>query len=167
MPLVFALLLAVEMITGCRSSDILPVDHSDATPIETPSPIQETQSFETITPGSEQIADYIIIHGDKYSISLTSLEIGDYASRPLSDADIEPLRHMVNLTSLSLVGNRITDISPLSELTNLVSLELGYNELCDISPLSELLNLTDVDLSNNPVIDWIPVEYIENVWGRP
>jgi len=128
--LAYAFLLAVFMIIGCQSKYVPPVEQTGSTPIRTYSPVQESQTpqtsqtSQTPTNSSDQDNDFIIIKGEEYNISLTSLEIGDYASRPLSDADIEPLCHMVNLTSLSLVGNRITDISPLANLTNLYSLSL-------------------------------------------
>jgi Leucine-rich repeat (LRR) protein len=92
----------------------------------------ETGTVETIT-----------IKGKQYSTSLTEL---DLQKSELTDADIEPLRHMTNLTKLWLNENQISDIGPLPGLTNLTVLSLHENQISDVRPLSRLANLTKLYL---------------------
>ena len=132
------------------------------------------------------IPDYITIGGEQFSTALTELDIGGMG---LTDEDIVPLRHMVNLThlwlennqissisplaeltnlrGLYLSGNQISDISPLVDLTNLTGLGLADNQISDISPLAELTNLQRLNLLRNPISDWSPVAHMEHVFGRP
>jgi len=81
----------------------------------------------------------ITIKGVEYSTDLTELALD---SAELTDADIEPLKYMVNLTELSLWSNQISDISALAGLKNLTVLSLGDNRISDINPLAGLTNLT-------------------------
>jgi Leucine-rich repeat (LRR) protein len=81
----------------------------------------------------------------------------------LTDADIEPLQYMTNLTVLNLGNNQISDISPLAGLTNLTLLQLGSNEITDISPLADLTNLTDLDLGGNKFTNIDPLAGLVNL----
>ena len=69
----------------------------------------------------------------------------------LTDEDIKPLKHMVNLNYLYLINNHITDLTPLSELYNLETLHLSINNIEDLTPLYGLSNLRHLYLHNNPV----------------
>jgi len=106
------------------------------------------------SPEPEQDVTYITIKGENYRTSLTSLFIW---GEGLSDEDIEPLRHMKNLTRLTLGNNDITDLSPLSELTSLVWLDLDDNNISDISPISGLTDLMELYLDNNQISDITPI----------
>ena len=81
-----------------------------------------------------------------YSTDLTELSLD---SMQLTDADIQPLRYMVNLTRLDLRQNQLTDLSPLAELTRLKSLELRGNNLSDLSPLANLAELEELRLGGS------------------
>ncbi|MDR2606466.1 MAG: hypothetical protein LBC38_04195, partial [Oscillospiraceae bacterium] len=70
-----------------------------------------TTSNEPPTIPNEPPQDFITIKGEEYSTELTELYLSD---QELSDADIEPLRYMTNLTHLALNGNSINNISPLA-----------------------------------------------------
>jgi hypothetical protein len=116
--------------------------------------------------------EYITIKGKQYSTSLTDFELGWLE---ITNADIEMLKHMTNLTYLDLrynqisdlnslagltnltelllFGNQITDISPLTKLTNLTILLAEDNQISDITALAELSNLVDLDLRNNNISD--------------
>jgi Leucine-rich repeat (LRR) protein len=115
-------------------------------------------------PPASPAVDYITIKGERYSTSLTELDLSESS---LTNADIEPLRHMTNLTKLYLYINEISDISPLAGLSNLTELYLYDNNISDIRPLAGLTNLTVLSLLSNPITDWSPVAHVADVNGRP
>jgi len=110
----------------------------------------------------EQVHDVasITIRGVEYCTSLTWLHLVDMG---LSNDDIAPLRHMVNLTNLSLNSNQISDISPLSGLVSLEWLSLQDNEISDISSLSGLFNLGWLSLDGNLVSEVSPLSELLNL----
>ena len=113
------------------------------TPVATPAP--------PASPVSEQAPaqlSYITINGERYSTSLTKLELN---GMKLQNEDIVPLQHMTNLTELWLGLNQISDISPLKNLTSLTILNLYDNQISDLSPLSHLRNLTSLSLYENKI----------------
>ncbi len=67
--------------------------------------------------------------------------------------DISELSGLTSLTVLSLDGNSIPDISALSALTSLTYLSLASSSIIDISELSGLWNLTHLVLASNSIID--------------
>jgi hypothetical protein len=107
--------------------------------------------------------DFITVRDGQYETSLTHLGLDGMR---LTDADIEPLRHITNAVWMDLSGNRISDISALSGLTNLTMLTLSGNRISDISPLAGLVNIESLGLRDNPVGDWSPVAHIRGVAGR-
>ena len=106
---------------------------------------------------------YITIQGVEFSTSLTSL---DLYGMGLTNADIIPLRYMVNLEGIDLGYNFISDITPLAGLTRLEYLWLDGNQISNISALAGLVNLVELDLTDNPVADWTPVAHVPWVGGR-
>jgi serine/threonine protein kinase len=106
----------------------------------------------------------IIIKGFSYDTSATSLDLD---GTELTNEDIEPLRHMTNLTILRLRGNQISDLTPLMELTNLERLDLGGNQISNLVPLAGLTKLTRLSLRDNQISDLAPLagltemEYID------
>jgi hypothetical protein len=116
----------------------------------------------TPTPTAPPVTDYITIKGEQYSTSLTGL---DLSRLDLTDADIEPLRYMTNLTRLELANNQISNVSPLKGLTNLTYLGLGNNQISDISPLKGLTNLMGLSLSGNQISDISPLKGLTNLTG--
>jgi len=106
----------------------------------------------------------ITIKGITYSTSLTEL---DLSSQNLTNSDIEPLRHMTNLTKLFLGFNQISNISPISGLTSLETLFLWHNQISDISALSRLTNLTQLALNNNQISNINALSGLNNLtWLR-
>jgi Leucine-rich repeat (LRR) protein len=82
---------------------------------------------------SQKFLQYITIKGVEYSTSLTGLNLLSWEN---TNADIEPLKYMVNLTELRLSANQISDISVLAGVINLQILNLNENQISDISPLA-------------------------------
>ena len=113
---------------------------------------------------NEDLPEEIIICGERYSTSLTEL---DLSGKGLCDKDIVPLMYMTDLTGLSLFESKITDIAPLAQLTNLTNLDLSRNKITDITPLSQLTKLTELNLEKNKIKNWSPVAHIKDVKGRP
>jgi hypothetical protein len=109
---------------------------------------------------SHEFPEYITIKGVEYYTSSWWLILSEFE---LTDADIEPLKYMVNLTSLSLYRNQISDISPLAGLTNLTLLHLAFNPISDISPLAGLTNLTELHLIYNQISDISPLAGLTNL----
>ena len=106
----------------------------------------------------------ITIQGVEYSTDERHLDLENLG---LTDADIQDLQYMVNLTSLNLNGNNITDVSPLAELTGLEYIGLGDNpNLTDLSPLAGLTNMTEFNYYGTQVEDlsfmkdWTKMEYL-------
>ncbi|MDR3309797.1 MAG: hypothetical protein LBS90_00415, partial [Oscillospiraceae bacterium] len=89
--LILALTLAASLFACGGKSPTAPVPPATHPPAVSPTP----------APG-ETIPDYITIQGRQYSTSATSLDLNRDG---LTNADIEPLRNMTNLTYLSLVDN--------------------------------------------------------------
>ena len=87
----------------------------------------------------------ITINGQEYSTNERELELEGMG---LTDADVEDLKYMINLTYLNLRGNDITDLSFLTDMTGLRELELGdgNNGITDLSPLAGLTDLRWVGL---------------------
>ena len=88
----------------------------------------------------------ITIAGQEYSTDLRNLSLNDMG---LTDADIEPLKYMVNLQSLKLQKNNITDISCLEGLTQLRELRLRENDITDLSPLAGMTEMMYLNLAEN------------------
>jgi hypothetical protein len=114
----------------------------------------------TPPPTAPPAIDYITIKGEQYSTTLTELVL---FGKGLTNADIEPLRYMTNLTYLDLGTNQISDISPLKGLTNLMELSLMQNQISDISPLRGLTNLTNLSLPLNQISDISPLKGLTNL----
>lgn len=94
--------------------------------------------------GVSGAVESISIGGKTYETSSTQLEL---SLDGLTNADIEPLRYMTNLTSLSMYsGEKITDISVLGYLTNLNSLYIKSIQANDISALRFIPNLRGLSL---------------------
>ncbi len=76
----------------------------------------------------------------------------DLSHKNLTNIDL--LRHMKQVTFLTLDNNTITDISPLAQLPSLVVVGLANNQITDISPLHASKNsLIGLSLDNNPIKD--------------
>ena len=97
--------------------------------------------------------EFVIIDGVRYCTSLTELNLsGNHRYNPsivLTENDIEPLRYMQNLTSLTIEWQSITDFSVISELESLTHLTLTGNGISDLSTIAGLENLTYLSLGYN------------------
>ena len=98
--------------------------------------------------------DHIIIAGQRFSTSLTEL---DLSGAGLGNDDIVPLQQMVHLHVLNLGENQISDLTPLSGLRSLTDLDLGNNQISDLSPLSRIMSLKTLNLSQNDICDLLPL----------
>ncbi len=103
---------------------------------------------------------YITIKGERYSTSLTELDLSD---KDLTNEDIKELYKMKKLTILDLSFNNISDISTLSGLSNLISLVLNENQISDIGALSGLTNLEFLCLGNNQISDISALSELTNL----
>jgi len=90
----------------------------------------------------------------------------DHIDVKLTDADVQSLRYMVKLETLSLSGHgEISDISFLAGLTNLKGLGLGSNNISDISVLAGLTNLESLGIYDNQISDVSPLFGLTNLRG--
>ena len=130
---------------------------------------------------------YITIQDRQFCILETEVAL---RTSDLTSEDLEPLRYMTNLTSLSLgAGSLIAvmdyvlnasdeqysysygsasdliplDITPLAGLTSLTHLELTGVLIFDISPLADLTNLTTLNLEINGISDITPLAGLTNL----
>ena len=109
-------------------------------------------------PTGLEIPAYITIRGERFSTNTEFITLNN-----VTNADISPLRYMVNLRGLNLFGNQISDITPLANLRNLEQLSLGRNQVSDISPLTGLTNLVNLNLYSNPIRDITPLAGLTNL----
>jgi len=114
-----------------------------------------------------EIPEYITIRGERYSTSLTELDLSGFAADDLTNTETNSLRYMTSLTELNLMDNGITDLTPLSNLTNLEYLGLFNNQIRDLTPLANLTSLVTLSIEGNPITNWSPIDHVEQVWGRP
>lgn len=77
--------------------------------------------------------------------------------------DISLLTALTKLSSLQLVGNRISDITPIATLTRLKTLHLAINKISNITPLSSLINLNKLNLGGNRIRDLTPITALVNL----
>lgn len=97
----------------------------------------------------------ITIQGTEYSTDLTEL---DLSYQKLTNADIQDLHYMVNLSKLVISNNPdITDLSPLSELPKLTFLNVMNTGATDLSPLASLTALESLHISNAEISDLTPL----------
>jgi Leucine-rich repeat (LRR) protein len=110
---------------------------------------------------SPATVDFITIKGVQYSTGLITLNL---SGKGLTNADIQPLKYMTNLTSLYMDTNRISNLMPLSGLTKLRTLEVYRNQISNVAPLSGLTNLTRLSLQSNGFIsDITPLSGLSNL----
>lgn len=153
-------------------------------PAPVPSPAAEPEPVaaeEQLTSTTEGVPAYITIRGEQFCTSLTELLV---LSTGLTNEDIEPLKHMTNLTSLVLttilcqpeilverfpyvdLDTVITDISPLAGLTNLTHLNIERNSINDLSALANLTNLESLILCgfiNDTAFDLEPISNLTSL----
>ena len=102
------------------------------------------------------------LEGLQYATNLTSLWlIGNRIS------NLTPLSGLTHLTELGLDENQISDLRPLKGLTHLTALWLDRNQAQDLSPLTQLTDLMDLTLSNNLVSDLTPLgglTHLRTLW---
>lgn len=131
-------------------------------------PPSSTSTENSTTPQTVTIA------GEVYPVDIRELTIVD---RPLDDmdglrkltrlesltlnntglTDITPLAGLTQLKELHLELNQIQDLHALSSLTRLETLSLRFNQITDISPLLGLTGLRDLTLSDNDLSDLSPL----------
>ena len=105
----------------------------------------------------EDAPEHITIGGRQFRTSLTAISL---YNMNLTNEDILPLRHVLNLRELTLSRNNISDISPLAGLRNLEILRITDNEISNVSPLAGLENLRSLYLRGNRIHDFSPVAHI-------
>jgi Leucine-rich repeat (LRR) protein len=96
-----------------------------------------------------------IYGGSSYNLSvissltqLTTLDIREFS---LSQAELNAIGSLPNLTELTLSGCGLSSVEALSGLRNLTYLSLSGNTIRDISALSFMTELHELDLSSNAV----------------
>lgn len=100
---------------------------------------------------SQEPVNEVVIAGKSYSLDTKSINL---QGKGVTDADIENLKYLTNLTNLQLSDNSgITDLSALSGLTKLESLWLDNTGISDISPISGCKNLRELGIKNTKVKD--------------
>ncbi|SHI54044.1 leucine-rich repeat domain-containing protein [Lutispora thermophila] len=80
-----------------------------------------------------------------------------------SISDFSALSSLSNLESLILDGNNIDDISFVKNLTKIKELNLSDNHIEDLTPISHLTNLTKLDITSNKVQDLTPIGNLKNL----
>jgi Leucine-rich repeat (LRR) protein len=83
--------------------------------------------------------------------SLTQLTTLDIREFSLSQAELNAIGSLPNLTELTLSGCGLSSVEALSGLRNLTYLSLSGNTIRDISALSFMTELHELDLSSNAV----------------
>ena len=121
----------------------------------------EEEAGEDAPPLHQAEVPAVTIAGQEYSTDEREL---DLENQGLTDADIQDIRYMVNLTSLNLNGNAITDLTPLSSLAELRTLRLRQTDISDLSPIAGLTNLEYLELEDNRnLVDFSPLKGLSNL----
>ncbi|CAL6078619.1 leucine-rich_repeat domain-containing protein [Hexamita inflata] len=94
--------------------------------------------------------------------NLTQLKVLELTSNQ-NIKNVEPLRGLVNLTTLSLQYNKIENVEPLRGLVNLRDLYLSSNQIENVEPLRGLVNLTDLSLQYNKIENVEPLRGLVNL----
>lgn len=95
--------------------------------------------------------DEVVIAGQSYPLDASYI---DLTGKNVTNADIENLKYLTNLTNIHLANNsRVTDLSALSGLTKLETLWLDDTGISDLSPLSGCKNLREMGIKNTKVKD--------------
>lgn len=106
----------------------------------------------------------ITIAGQTYSTDERKLEL---ANMNLTDADIQDLKYMVNLTYLNLENNYdITDISAVANMPYLENLRLRGTSVQDLAPVSGLTELRDLQFGDavwDTAVDLTPLTSLTNL----
>ena len=106
----------------------------------------------------------ITIAGQEYSTDERRLELENMG---LTDADLEDLQYMVNLTYLNLEGNNaVTDISAVANMPYLENLRLRGTSVQDLSPLSGLEELRELQFGDavwDTAVDLTPLATLTNL----
>ena len=95
---------------------------------------------------SEEPVETVSVAGRDIALDETTLII---TGEELTDADLEAIAQLTELTALSLNGCSLRDISAIAALTKLESLSLEENGISDLSPLARLTGLKSLYLSGN------------------
>ncbi|MCL2373598.1 MAG: leucine-rich repeat domain-containing protein, partial [Defluviitaleaceae bacterium] len=146
-------IILTAAFAACSRSEELPLE------IET----TEIETLGTETP------EYITIRGEQLSTSLTELSTASLGWQ-LTDEELVPLRHMVNLESLDLYIEHLSDFEPISVLPNLTHLTLFVTtsdiDLAPLAALSTLTNLFNLQMTMWQVdiadIDFTPLAGLTN-----
>ncbi len=77
--------------------------------------------------------------------------------------NVEPLRGLVNLTTLLLDYTPISSAEPLKGLVNLTTLRLDYTQISSAEPLKGLVNLRTLGLGNTQISSAEPLEGLVNL----
>lgn len=102
------------------------------------------------TPDPEPMNE-VTIAGESYPLDTDYI---DLTGKNVTNADIENLKYLTNLTNIQLSNNsRVTDLSALRGLTKLEILWLDDTGISDLSPLSGCKNLKKLGIKNTKVKD--------------
>ena len=74
--------------------------------------------------------------------------------------NLEPVKELAGLRSLSLVSTGVSDLSPLSGMTELENLTCKQGPVSDLSPIVSLVNLRYLNVESTPVSDLRPVSWL-------
>ena len=141
----------ISVLANLTKLERLTLGHHSATDIN---PIKGLNNLVQLNLSFHQIGDLSPLE------NLTQLESLTMVGREAL-TNIEPLRHLTNLTFLKLRFNfkntHVSDISPLAGMTKLRVLEIFESNLTDISPLENLIGLETLHLYQNTISDITPL----------
>ena len=77
--------------------------------------------------------------------------------------DIEPLRKLSDLETVSIAHSNITDISPLTEHTRIKNLTLSHSKISDLAPLENLTQLENLFADSTSIEDISALKKLKNL----
>ncbi len=81
----------------------------------------------------------------------------------LQITNIDPVRELAGLKSLSLISTAVSDLTPLSGMAKLERLTCKEGPVSDLSPIVDLTNLRYLNIEGTPVSDLRPVSWLPNL----
>ena len=77
--------------------------------------------------------------------------------------DLTPIKNLINLKKIYIIGSTISDISPLTNLLNLEYLLISDANIYDLTPTSNLVKLKELTLTGNNITDITPLKNLINL----
>lgn len=127
--------------------------------------IEDLKNIEALSIYGNRIAsskDEIIIESTENNYVSAVIINGKKDRKRGTIAELDDLKYMENLYTLTLMKQNIVDLSPIENL-KIVHLHLNDNKISDLKPLKNYSQLYTLEIGGNPVDDFSSIENMDNL----